>query len=469
MKRWGVWGLITLAAVLRIRQYAANRSLWLDEAKLSLNVLHRNFAQLWQPLDYHQGGPIGFLLLQKSATLLLGTSEYALRLVPLLAGILSIFLFYLLAKRVTSAAPLALALFAMSPSLIYYSSEVKQYSSDVMVALLLLYLGTSGRAMLLGVFGAIAVWFSHPAIFVLAGIGFVMVLRGWKYVPPFLLPAASFLLCYFTVLRKLSQDAALLAYWQPNFIPKNLSAFKWLGDSFFDFFASSGALTFLGLAGFAFLCGCISLFKRNKEILFLLLSPVVLVLLASAAQKYPFGGRLTLFMVPVALLLMAEGAETLRVIIGNQFGVILVLLLLLDPGKYSLHRFVTPFKPTARAGVMPLEEMRPVVREVEDHIQSGDYVYLYHAAQPAFRYYAERLGFSTQNVETGIASGRDPHVYEADTQQLAGKRVWVVLSHMEGVAADEPKYLRFAFDLHGQRVESFFSPGAEADLYEVQP
>jgi hypothetical protein len=40
---------------------------------------------------------------------------------------------------------------------------------------------------------------------------------------------------------------------------------------------------------------------------------------------------------------------------------------------------------------------------------------------------------------------------------------------MEGAIADEPKYLRFAFDLHGQRVESFFSPGAEADLYEVQP
>lgn len=126
----------------------------------------------------------------------------------------------------TSAVPLALALFAIFPSLIYYSSEVKQYSSDVMFALLLLYLGTRGRAMLLGVFGAVAVWFSHPAIFVLAGLGVVIMLRGWKYALPFLLPAASFLLCYSTVLRKLSQDAELLVYWQPNFMPHNLSALK---------------------------------------------------------------------------------------------------------------------------------------------------------------------------------------------------------------------------------------------------
>jgi len=192
------------------------------------------------------------------------------------------------------------------------------------------------------------------------------------------------------------------------------------------------------LAGFAFLCGCISLFKRNKEILFLLLSPVAPVSLASAAQKYPFGGRLTLFMVPVALLLMAEGAESLRAIVGNQFGAILVLLLLLDPGLYSLHRFVAPFNPAARVGVMPLEEMRPVVKELEDHKQPGDYVYLYRAAQPAFRYYAERSGFSTQNLVPGIASGRDPHVYEAEVRQLAGKRVWVLLSHLDW-APDEPK------------------------------
>ena len=53
MKRRIISILIILAAALRLRQYLANRSLWLDEAKFSLNIIHRNFAQLWQPLDYH--------------------------------------------------------------------------------------------------------------------------------------------------------------------------------------------------------------------------------------------------------------------------------------------------------------------------------------------------------------------------------------------------------------------------------
>src|ERR1700722_20601703 len=161
-----------LGAALRFRQYLANRSLWLDEAMLSLNIVHRSFAQLWQPLDHKQGAPVGFLGIEKWAVTMFGTSEYALRLFPLLAGIVSIVLFYLLARRVvrSMAVPLALALFALSPTLIYYASEVKQYSSDVAVALLLVYLAVTKRILLLGICGAVAIWFSHPAVFVLGGI-----------------------------------------------------------------------------------------------------------------------------------------------------------------------------------------------------------------------------------------------------------------------------------------------------------
>jgi 4-amino-4-deoxy-L-arabinose transferase-like glycosyltransferase len=473
MKRWVIPVLMLLAAALRFRQYFANRSLWLDEAKLSLNILHRSFAQLWQPLDYHQGAPVGFLGIEKWAVTTFGTSEYALRLFPLLAGTVSIFLFYLLARRVvrSTAVPLALALFAISPVLIYYASEVKQYSSDVAFALLLVYLAVTERILLLGICGAVAIWFSHPAVFVLGGIFGVLLLRhwrNWKVHVAGTLWVSSFAVCYFVLLRKLSQDATLLAYWQQNFMPFPPNP-KWFEDSFFHLFSASAALRFTGLAAFVFLCGGVSLWKRNRETQLLLLSPVVPTLLASAVHKYPFGGRLALFLVPILLLLMAEGAETIRTVAGNRFGVILVVVLLIDPGLYTLHRFVSPFSGSERAGVMPLEEMRPLVVQLKSRLRAGDAVYVYHDAKPSLEYYAERTGFPSENVMMGTAGGDDPKSYEADLIGFAGRRVWVVLSHMEGTEEAEPGYLKFYMRLKGNRLANLTFPGAEADLYEVQP
>ncbi len=94
---------VALGCLLRIVQYLLDRSLWMDEAYLSLNILHRSFAGLCRALDYHQGAPIGFLLLEKSAVRLWGGSEYVLRLIPLLAGIASVLLFYRLASKVLTA------------------------------------------------------------------------------------------------------------------------------------------------------------------------------------------------------------------------------------------------------------------------------------------------------------------------------------------------------------------------------
>jgi hypothetical protein len=472
MKRWTIPLLMLVAVALRLREYLANRSLWVDEAMLSLNIVHRDFAQLWHPLGYHQGAPVGFLMIERLSIRMFGNTEYVLRLFPLLAGIASIFLFYLLAKRFLSGAvlPLALALFAISPSLIYYASEVKQYSSDVAIALLLLYLASADRVLLLGILGAIAIWFSHPAVFVMAGICTLLLLRdwrNWKSLLAIALSGSSVAFCYVVLLRPLSHDTSLLAYWQQYFIPFPSNP-KWLVDTFFDMFRNSAALAFTGLAAFGFFCGGISLWKRNRATLLLLLSPAMVTLLAAAVHKYPFGGRLILFFVPVVLLLIAEGAEVIRVVAGNKFGVILLTLLLIDPGLYTLHRFISPLNATSRAGVMPLEETRPLLSKLKASLQPGDVVYVYNPAMPSFEYYAERTGFPRDNVVFGTAGGDDPQQYEKDFARFTGKHVWLVLSHMTGTASAEPGYLRFYMSLRGTRLQTLTFPGAEADYYNMQ-
>src|SRR5215208_2227429 len=134
--------LIVLGGLLRLRQYLAGRSLWSDEAMLALNIVNRNVNGLFKPLDYDQGAPIGFLLVEKISHLLFGRNEYSLRLFPLLIGLVSVWLFYLLLKQITGGPGLliALALFALNSRLIYYSSEVKQYILDVAATIGLLLL-----------------------------------------------------------------------------------------------------------------------------------------------------------------------------------------------------------------------------------------------------------------------------------------------------------------------------------------
>ena len=168
-----------VGAYFRIRQFAAGRSLWLDEAMLALNIVNRSWVGLTQPLDYNQGAPLGFLFVQKLIITLFGNTDFNLRLFPLIAGILSIFLIWKVSRFFLSrvGALIVLGFFILSEQLIYYSTEAKQYSSDVLMALLLLfafsgYLVHARRSMLwLAAAGVLGMWLSHPSVFVLAAIG----------------------------------------------------------------------------------------------------------------------------------------------------------------------------------------------------------------------------------------------------------------------------------------------------------
>src|SRR5215216_4006504 len=124
------WVVIALGIALRAAGYLFNAALYVDEGALALNVTNRSFAGLFLPLDYNQAAPVGFLLLERMAVVAFGDSEYALRLVPFLASIAALFLFYAVARRVLSgwAATAALLFFAVTNQVVYYSTQVKQYS-----------------------------------------------------------------------------------------------------------------------------------------------------------------------------------------------------------------------------------------------------------------------------------------------------------------------------------------------------
>ena len=121
---------------LALFQLLSNRSLWLDEAMLAISIVHRDFFGLLQPLELNQVAPILFLQLEKIFFLALPHSDLALRIFPLTAWLLSVILFSRIARSMLPGryAIFAVTLVVFNPTLLRYSGEVKQYSSDVLLA-----------------------------------------------------------------------------------------------------------------------------------------------------------------------------------------------------------------------------------------------------------------------------------------------------------------------------------------------
>jgi Dolichyl-phosphate-mannose-protein mannosyltransferase len=477
------WVLIVIALALRLAQYFTNRSLWLDESFLALNIIERSFSELLRPLDYNQGAPIAFLLLEKLLFQSLGSSEYVLRLFPLVCGITSIFLFYDVSKRFISpsAVPIALTLFAISGPLIYYSSELKQYSSDVTITLLIYahffrFLEQSRPRAIhfahLIFIGAVSLWFSHPALFIITGISVYLLLYSllhpeWKTLQKILLLFViwliSFVLLYFISINNLAQNKALVDYWAGSFMPfppRSLSDVKWFFNAFFQLFEAHVGLPLAGAAAFAFLIGCRSLFPSIK--LLFLVTPLFLTLLASGFHKYPFSGRLLLFLTPFILMLIAEGAKYIHKMTrdhSRMIGITFITLLLSMPIMSAFNRVINP---------VFVEEIRPVVDYVRNVQRHDDLIYLYYDAYYAFKYYQYRYGYNNRYT-IGVAARGNWKLYLEDLHKLHGqKRVWIIFSHVfHDDHVNEEKLFLFYLDTVGKRIDSFKTLGSSVYLYDL--
>lgn len=486
--KWLLWGIICFGIVVRLYHYLANRSLWLDEAALALGIINTPFLQLIEPLYNGQIAPIGFLMVERLIINLFGSSEYALRLFPFLCGIVALFLFYVVASRYIQpkAVPIALFLFAFCPSLIYYSSEVKQYSTDVVIALLLyvvaMYINNRERLtiphiILFGVIGAVAIWFSQPSLFILIGIAIVLAyssLRRREYVKFGSLAiisslwALSFIASYFVILHYLFENPSILNKLSTSGMPlppSSISDAGWFISTFFGTFEYPVGLSLSGLAALSFLAGCISLYAEKKRTLLLLISPILLTLLASS-RFYPFSGRgrLLLFIIPAVLLLVAEGAELIRSKISSHntavLGIIFIGLLLLYPVATTSYHLLEPHYN---------EEIKPVIEYVRENQQDGDVLYIYYGAAPAFEYYSAKYGYDANDYVVGVSSRDNLSNYINDLDTLRGnRRVWILFSHVctwRGV--DEEKFFLQYLDDIGTRLDFFKSAGASVYLYDL--
>lgn len=486
---------LLVGAWLRLAQFVGGRSLWLDEALLSETVLTRTFVELLDPRLWGVTPP-GFLLLSKAATVLLGSSEYGLRAVPLVAGLASLPLMLMVSRRYLSrgAVPWAVWLFALAPFLLYYASEFKQYSTDVAVALaLLLYADhlrrgalTLQRAVLWGLVGVGAVFLSQTAVFVLGGATLAIFAtrageKDWRSAAALAAPAAGWAVLfgvpYLLFLRGVDTEGYMQAFWQSGFMPlppRSLHDLGWFPETFQRVFRDPlGAIGDRAIEGnfyqaaagmAAFGAGVAWMWRSRREVLLILTLPVVLTLLASGLRAYPFGGewlssgRVILFLVPGFFLIIAEGVHRMTRYLP-AFGIGIGTLLLAPSAAYAILAV-----PGSRV------EVRTLVEHAAENWQPGDVLYIHYELNPAVRYYAPRILQAGQPYRQGTCSRFQPERYIDEVQAtLSGaQRLWVLFGTGTGAQRFDEKGLILGYLDHvAEKTDGVISQGASIHLYQV--
>ncbi|WP_214019873.1 glycosyltransferase family 39 protein [Methanoculleus sp.] len=167
---WILAGLTGIGALLRLYNLGGN-SLWLDEAA-TLAFARQSLARIWESTATGEFNPPLFYWLEHGM-LVFGESEFVLRLLPALFGILTIPVVYYIGTefRDRNVGLIAAALLVFSPFHIFYSQEARAYAPMLFFfSLALLFYVRASRAnetrswVLFGVFSAVAFWMHFYAI-----------------------------------------------------------------------------------------------------------------------------------------------------------------------------------------------------------------------------------------------------------------------------------------------------------------
>ncbi len=404
---------LVIGIFLRIKFYLVNRPFWHDECSLAVNIINSGFGDyLVGPLPYFQSAPPVFMVLSKLMYLIHPAApELMLRFIPLLAGILSVPAFFVLSKRILKNNILifiANLLFAINCQLIYYAQEFKQYSLDVFAVILCLLIFEKLRFNHLNlkkkiVFSSSIAFLSVislPAMFVL---GAYVVLEIFE-IPRdrllksslYLIPAAVVNLLYYLFILAPSKVIMMQTFsdmWSKGFLSLNifqdLSVFKMN----FLYFFSPCKMVLFGMI--LFISGVVVLIKRRERFDKMLLLTVLFSLLAAFAHIYPFKERVSLYLIPLFLLIILS-AFCVKMQARKVYSSIMIFMALLFFGGYNLDYL----KSFGRENLFERENPSILMEYLKNNYKYGEYVVYNDASDSEFLFYGRHYGLITPELKT---------------------------------------------------------------------
>jgi hypothetical protein len=469
--------LVVLAGIaLRVALWLVDRNLWLDEVRVAANILDRSWSGLFAPLDFSQSAPLLFLFSVKGCVTAFGISEQVFRLVPLVASVAQLVVFWRLSARLLPpvGALVAVGFCAFSERLLYFSAELKQYGAESLVVTLLVFLAlrwfdqpeNRRSRWLLVACGSISILFSHTTVFVLAGI-----VGAALCLPPaqrarLITPAHSlafglswvplFLANYFWVIAGNYQDELMINFWANTYPGLPLGSHDWTrwvgllkGAVHYHELPmrTMQVLLLLGAPGFLWLAG-----KRDVRLLIVAL-PIAIYWMAGMAHKAPFFGRLLVFLHPAVIL-----AAALSLVESSRLAARLPLGRLVPIGclLFALNALAKQFT----ALPAPIEQNTAVdaLAEVKRAARSGDVLYVSNYAVSTHRAYAHfarypagltivegtrKVAWRTIPFEPARAT-MDRETFLTGLKQLdvGAGRVWLVLNRVRELRETLPQDLK---------------------------
>jgi hypothetical protein len=319
---------IVLAIITRIAIYIYNPNFWSDEAALAQSIFLTDFKDILHGnLPANQTAPLGFLLLVKILSLCFGYSEYSLRIIPLLAGILVFPIAYSFAIREFDKKFACIFLFflTISPPLLFYNIQFKQYATEILVSLIYLNSFCLNRKAIiekakiplsLALIAPVGMFFSNASIFVLAGLFAFMLFEQWKakQIKLFLrnnwlkiLIIAAILLCYYLLWInqvKSVKSGFMSDYWKGNNMKFTILWIDGFLKSMLGYFIYVKHDLYLNCILFAssFLFGLVFLFREKRYMFFAILTGIIFYLAAYFLGKYPLISGNSSFSLPLQLI-----------------------------------------------------------------------------------------------------------------------------------------------------------------------
>lgn len=461
--RWLLLGVLVIGIALRLWQYAENRSLWLDEAYLALNLDFGWLSVLSQPLAHNQAAPVVFLLIAKILADIFGHHDWVIRLVPLAGSLFTLTFAYGIARlafRTRTGAFTFLSLVAISPLLLYYSSEFKQYATDTTVATAALYIAlhykcpqTTKYYVGLAFAGALMVWSAFLAPFFLLATGIIMMALSvkaghWRDLRYLSLAVGfwltNFAFYYGLILHRISENTNLASYWRSAYAPgiptssvdvdwlvKTLgsltnSGFRHMGISSPFEVPQWTDLTNLLLMS-TILMGFAVALTISKRVIGYLLIAFGALYVASSLSIFPLRSRPVIGVLPYFFLLsgfLVEWASRQRIAYSSVIASVLALSLLSPPIFISGRSITNP---------QHAFDIKGALRFIRAEHQASDILLMSTWTQKAYIFYKEQFELDTLFVTHYIQthnSQADAEIWFSGTCGILPMgRVWYVVSH----------------------------------------
>jgi hypothetical protein len=386
---------------LLLLSYFYNRSFFIDEAALGLNINTKSYSDLAKSLSNNQSAPILFLWISKTVNNIL-PSDLLLRFFPLACSLLTILFLYKISilteiRAIVKDEKHFIFLFTslLFCTIFYrYSTEFKQYSTELFTTVFLYWLLLQNKysAAYLWLILSIATTSISPILFVMCSASLVFdfnkINKKDYWVLCFLI--GLYLLLFFLNLKIFFSNNSvrtyMLEFWHFAFLPKDILSknfFIWMLQRFsvinynliFYNFYNLVRIKYLlmPLPFFLIIFQLLGVYKLIKikqwKILILLTLPILTHLGVSYFKLNPFDTRLLFYLLINILILTLIG------VINTRFHIIKYLVV-----SSMFLSFILNFP-------YQKEEVRNNLNYINKNISPGDIIYCFQDIKVVFDYY----------------------------------------------------------------------------------